>query len=192
MHLGPGPRADLPQHLAALADQDALLAAALHQHRGQHRRARAVVDDALDLHGHRVGHLFAGVVEHLLADQLGQQQLFGLVADRITGVEVGAFGQLGGQGVHQGGGAIATQGADAVQGPAGHQLPVAGLQRVGGVGRHQVALVEGHLHRHLGAGQQFDDEAIAASCGLAAIDQQQHLIHLADGGPGALHQPLTQ
>ena len=79
-----------------------------------------------------------------------------------------------------------------MQGPIGHQLAVAGLQlsRLGGI--HQVVLVEGYVHRCAGMGEKLHDEAITAACRLAAIHQQQHQIHLADGAAGALHQPFPQ
>lgn len=61
-----------------------------------------------------------------------------------------------------------------------------------GIAPRLVDFVERHLHRLAAVAQQVDDEGIAPSCRLAAIEQQQHLVDLANGAPGALHQPLTQ
>ena len=79
-----------------------------------------------------------------------------------------------------------------MQGPVRHQLPVAGFQFGGLGGIHQVVLVERHMHRCAGVGQQLHDEAVASSRRLAAIHQQQHQIHLADGAARGLHQALSQ
>ena len=139
-----------------------------------------------------MGHLLAGLVQYLLPDQLGHQQLLGLVAHRIGRIEMGPLGQLGAQGRYQGPGAFAAEGAHRVQGPVARQLPVAGGQLLGPLRIHQVVLVEGHVHRRAAVLQQLHDEAIAPARRLAAIHQQQHHIHLADGTAGALHQALPQ
>ena len=192
LHLQPGAAADLLEHASPLADQDPLLTGALHQHRGQHSGARAIVDDAIDLHRHRVGHLLAGVQQHLFPHQLGHQQLLRLVAHHLRRVEVGPGRQGRRQGLHECRTAGSREGAAAMQGPfLGHELAVGGLDVVG-VGAHPVALVQGHLHRGAGLAQDLHDPGIAPARRLAAVDQQQHLIHLTDGTPGALHQPLAQ
>ena len=48
------------------------------------------------------------------------------------------------------------------------------------------------MHGHPAVAQQLHDETIAAAGQFAAINEQHHHIHLADGPPGALHQPFAQ
>ena len=158
-----------------------------------------------------MGNLLAGVREHLFADQLGHQQLLGLIAHRIGWIEVRPRRQGGAEGRHQGVGAGAGEGAHRVQRPvqgclrlltgwrwrgevaaALQQLAVAGQQGFGLGGIHQVGFVERHLHRRLAVAQQVHDVAVAAPGGLAAIHQQQHHIHITDGAAGRLHQPFAQ
>ena len=58
--------------------------------------------------------------------------------------------------------------------------------------RHQIPFVQHHLHRKTLLPQQVDDEGITTSRWLMPLQQQQHLIHLADGGTRALHQTFPQ
>ena len=83
---------DRLDHLAAGADQDPLLGLGLGQ---DHRldpdqigiAQGPAVFDRLDLHLDRVRHLLAGAREHLLAHELGEPHVFGLVRE-LLGLEV--------------------------------------------------------------------------------------------------------
>ena len=119
-----------------------------------------------------MGHLFAGVLQHLLADQFRQQQLLGLVAHRIGRIQVRPLRQRGREGLHQAVGAIAGEGAHRVQGPVGYQFAVAGFQLCSLGGIDQVVLVQGHMHRRSGMGEELHDEPVTPSGGLAAIHEQ--------------------
>ena len=147
-----------------------------------------------------MGHLLAGVVEHLLPDQLTQEQWLRLVAHGVSWVEVGPGGQISHQASHQLGGAFPGEGTHRMEGPgsagfafvAGQQLPVGDRQFHGLARFHQVVFVERQVHRQVDLAQQIRDVGVTPTRRLAAIHQQQHHIHLADRPAGALDKPLTQ
>src|SRR3954451_23918057 len=85
--------ADLTDLGAALADQDPLLRLGLGPDLGldDHQPVVARLDlQHRDLN--RVRDLLPGAVKHLLADQLGQQQLAGLVAAVLRRIHIGPLG----------------------------------------------------------------------------------------------------
>src|ERR671935_943413 len=97
LQLRPRPGADLAQHGAAAAEHDRLLAGPLHeQGRADHQQVLSVGVRAhlVDQHRHRVGQLVADHGQGLLADQLGDQVLLGLVADVALRVQRPALGKL--------------------------------------------------------------------------------------------------
>ena len=90
----PGGGADLADLGAAAADQDPLLGLRLRPDLGGHGDqavlARLVDLEHFDLD--RVRDLLPGPVQHLLADQLGEQQLRGLVGGVLRRIHVGPLG----------------------------------------------------------------------------------------------------
>src|SRR3990170_790304 len=80
LHLGPGSRADLAHHRAALADEDPLLGLGLHVE----QRADGLLPQLLHLDGHGMWNLFAREVERLLADHLGDPLLDGEVGGLLA------------------------------------------------------------------------------------------------------------
>ena len=96
-------------------------------------------------------------MQHLFPDQLGQEQLFRLVAHGIGRIEVGSCGQISRQAPHQFGGAFPGEGTHWMEGPgeagfafaAVQQLPVGVRQFHGSSGFHQIVLIEGQMHRQV-------------------------------------------
>ena len=70
---------DRLDHAALVADQDALLGFRLHPHRRADGDRAVVLLDLVDLDLDRVRDLLAGAQEHLLAHQLGEHDVLGLV-----------------------------------------------------------------------------------------------------------------
>jgi len=81
-----------------------------------------------------------------------------------------------------------------MHGPFGvrQQLAIGRIRLRLAIHGHQVPFVQHHLHRKTLLPQQIDDEGITTPRRLMALQQQQHLIHLADGGTRALHQTFPQ
>src|SRR5689334_24051337 len=73
LELAAGRRADLLDHPAAGADQDALLGLGLDPDQRAHAREVVEALDVVDHHLDGVRDLLKGAAQHLLADQLGQQ-----------------------------------------------------------------------------------------------------------------------
>src|SRR4051812_44812134 len=108
-----GRGADLTDLGSLLADQDPLLRLGLGPDLGRDRdQAILAGDDLTDPDLDRVGNLLAGPVQDLLANQLGQQQLAGLVAAVVGRVHVLALGDELAQPLHQRLQALAGLGAD--------------------------------------------------------------------------------
>ena len=126
-------------------------------------RPSSRVGDLPDLDLDRVRDLLAGPVQHLLADQLGQQQLARLVAVLLRRIHVGALRHQLAEPLDQRRQALAASGAD--------REDLVDALHLGRVGEHRdqlvraqpVGLVDGADHRQLGAGveQRPDDEAVA-------------------------------
>ena len=98
------------------------------------------------------------------------------------------------------------EGAAGVQGPvelgarlgdgevplAGEHPAVTDKQLLSPLGIDPITLVERHVHRGPAMAQQIHDEAIPPARRFAAIHQEQHHIHFANGAAGALHQPFAE
>lgn len=137
--------------------------------------------DAVNAHGHTVGHFFTGQVQHLFTDLLRQKQALRLITDSVGRVKRGSLRQALAQALHQLLTANTTQGAEAEERTITHQATVATLQFCSPFGGDQVLLVETDHQSGGTVPQQLNDVGIPMARRHAAVHEQQHQIHLANG-----------
>ena len=83
LELAAGGGPDRLDHRAAAADEDALLGLGLDPQQRVDLDEVVALDDLVDLDLDRVRDLLAGAVQHLLAHQLGEPHVLGLVGDLL-------------------------------------------------------------------------------------------------------------
>ena len=83
LELAAGRRADRLDHRAAAADEDALLGLGLDPQQRVDLDEVVALDDLVDLDLDRVRDLLARAVQHLLAHELGQPHVLGLIGDLL-------------------------------------------------------------------------------------------------------------
>ena len=170
---------------AARADQDPLLGLGLDPHERAHGDQAVALLDLLDLHLDGVRDLLAGAAQHLLAHQLGEHTLLGLVGDLVGREVERPLGQQRDE--------VLDQRPDAV--PCGRRpgrpRRRARARRRPGSASHGAAavepvdLVDGDHHRHAGAAQRLGDEAVARPAdALLAVEHEQRRV-----GVGQLAAP---
>ena len=141
-----------------------------------------------------MGHLLTGIDQHLLADQLPQQDTFRLITNHFRRIKLRTTGQLGCHCSCEQFTSVTIKGTAAVDRPLGFskKLRVGRPCFVLAYLRNLVPLVQRNQHRQRLLAQQIDDEGIAAAGALTPLQQQKHQIDLTDSAAGASHQPLPK
>ena len=195
LELAAGAASDLLDLGAPLADQDSLLGLGLGPDLGVDLRDAVVA--ALDV-GHldldRVGQLVACAAQHLLAHQLGEQDVARLVGALLGRVHELAFGDQLLQPLDQGIEAGAVAGAD--------REDLVHAAELGGLGQHrrQLRVVEAvHLvdrAKHGGvevrAEQRLGDEPVARADALLRVDDEEDDVGVGQLALDAALHPLGQ
>ena len=170
-----GGGADGLDHAAVVADQDALLGLGLDPHRGADGERALELLDLLDLDLDAVRDLLTRAQQDLLAHQLGQHHVLGLVGD-VLGREVeGALGQQRDDVVEQLRDALAGARRDREDLGLGQAELARDLQRLHGARVVEpVDLVDRDRDRHPRAAERLGDEAVAGPAhALVAVDDEQ-------------------
>ena len=191
LNIRPGLRADLLEHRAFFANDDALMGIPL------------AIDGGVDFHkvivflfhGHHfhadaVGHFVPQISQGLFPDQLGANIPLGLIGEHIIGEIFGAHGQMRGQFCLEPIHAVAGAGAD------GHNTVIARiLKRINDsqqrLGLHQINLIEHQQLIHLFLAHLGHNGSIMGADG-SHIHQHQQRIDPLHGLLNGLHHEFAQ
>src|SRR5690606_1339405 len=190
-HLLARPRADLTQALAALADDDRLLAVTLDPDHRADAQQRAVHHEALDLDRGGVRQLFAELPHQLLAHQLTGQEPLALVGDLVLRVERWLLGQHREHVLDQRLKPLALERGDRMHGSelaAFTDLREVRQQR--GLVLEPIDLVDHQHHRHLGLVQGLVGEGVGLFPLAGAHDQQGDVDALQRTTGGTVHPAM--
>ena len=145
-----------------------------------------------DFHSGAVGDLLLQGVEDLFTDDLCADLLFGLVSDHISGEELGAFGQVAGQQLHQFLNAVLPLGGDGHDGIEVVDLAV-GINDRQQLGLfHGVDLVDDQDRGDLHALDLLDEFLLGAAHIGDGLHQQEDAVHVGHALLDHVHHVVAQ
>ena len=189
-----GHGADLLQHSALLADDDALVACLLAEDGGIHIDHAGITFGELgDLDGGAVGNFLIQAQQQLLTQQLAHDQTLRLIGGHAVGEQLGAFGcilaQLGHQ-LLQTVLAVGRDGNDGIKAVPHFVISSNDGQQLGGL--HGVDLVDAENGGNALFLHTLDQSQFGSAHMGNGLHQQQCAVHITQTGGDNLHHVLTQ